>query len=462
MEVASILQHIKPSDSFDILSRRLMKDPNPEVRKATLRSLAKIRPPHLIPDVVHMLNDTTVRNEIRQALAGYGAEIIPHLQYVLDNPLTSVDAKKIVLMILADINSRNAIELLFAHAVGPNLGLRFAAIKALNRLRKRQDLPLQRASLESLLNQEITAVELELERSRMFSPKHGGLMEAVLSQRLMWARERVFRSLALLYEPKSIYSAYRAIIGKDRRKADSAVEYLDTILVPEHRNRIIPMLESRRADRVAPDAASRRAILFAYLGARDQLPAAALIADLNQSELELWKTEISEALQIFNDLPLVEETLNWRYTDMLPETLQRKLTTIQKLEILGRVDMFSELGPNELLLLANQCVEAEFDEDDVIFSEGETARDIYVLASGAVELTRNGGPNAELKEGQSFGTLSVLGDQPRFFTAKALERSLCLKIERETFWEILEDYPAICQGIFKMMAARFGSMIGPN
>ena len=140
-------------------------------------------------------------------------------------------------------------------------------------------------------------------------------------------------------------------------------------------------------------------------------------------------------------------------------SIQRKLSTIQKLDRLGKVDIFSELGPNELLLLANQCTEQEFAADEIIFSEGDLAQEIFILFEGAVELRRSSGQTTQIKEGESFGTLSVLGNQPRLFSAVAVERSQCLKLEREILWDILEDYPAICHGIFKVMAQRVGSML---
>ena len=140
-------------------------------------------------------------------------------------------------------------------------------------------------------------------------------------------------------------------------------------------------------------------------------------------------------------------------------SIQRKLSTIQKLEKLGKVDIFSELGPNELLILANQCAEQEFTEGEVIFNEGDVANEIYVLFEGIVELKRGESSAAVIHERESFGTLSVLGNQPRLFTAIAKENCHCLKLERETLWDILEDYPAICHGIFKVTAQRVSNMV---
>ena len=142
-------------------------------------------------------------------------------------------------------------------------------------------------------------------------------------------------------------------------------------------------------------------------------------------------------------------------------SIQRKLSTIQKLEHLGRVDVFSDLGPNELLLLSNQCTEQDFAAGDVIFTEGEPASDIYALLDGSVELRRSSGQSTIIQERQTFGILSVLGNQPRMFSAVAKEDCQCLKLERDALWDIMEDYPALAHGIFKVMAQRVGSLLTP-
>jgi CRP/FNR family cyclic AMP-dependent transcriptional regulator len=275
------------------------------------------------------------------------------------------------------------------------------------------------------------------------------------------ARERIFRALALLYDARGIYTAYRALTQGDRRKADSALEWLDNILAPEHRSKILALLEGTARFRGKSDATTRRAVLLGYLGAQDQLPAAALLADLTADELQDWQPELESALKVFSGQPLVEETLKWRYHSMVRDdsSIRRKLSTIQKLEKLGKVDIFSELGPNELLLLANQCTEQEFSANEMIFEEGSPANEIFILFEGDVELKRVSGQTAVIREGESFGTLSVLGNQPRLFSARAAEPSHCLKLSRENLWEILEDYPAICHGIFRVMANRVAAML---
>ncbi len=460
LEVARILEHLKPSTVSDELCRRLLHDPDPRVQKTALRSVSHIQRPALIPATIDLLGIRYLRAEVRHALAAFGLSVLPDLQRVAQDTSLPVEKRKQALNIISDLGTPASVEILMNHALGSNLILRFVSIKAMNRIRKHQSLPVTHDLLENLLEQEISALEIEFERVRFFTPRRGGLTEKVLIQRQLWSRERIFRALALLYDAKGIYNAYRALAQGDARRADSALEWLDNILDPDHRSRILALLEGTSRFRTKSDPATRRAVLFGYLGAQDQLPAASIIADLSVDELAELQPHIEDTLKVFRNQVLVEETLKWRYLTMLENTsAQRKLSTIQRLEKLGNVDIFQELGPNELLLLANQCTEQQFQSGEVIFNEGDEANEIYILFGGAVELRRASGKAAILKTGESFGTLSVLGDQRRLFSAVALDPCHCLKLDRENLWDILEDYPSICHGIFKVMAHRLETMI---
>ncbi|HEY4492911.1 MAG TPA: cyclic nucleotide-binding domain-containing protein, partial [Acidobacteriota bacterium] len=387
---------------------------------------------------------------------------VPELERVLEDPATSIDAKKLVLRVASDIGTPKTVETLFTSALGPNLVLRFIAIKALNRLRKHDGLLFSRHMAVSLLEQELRALQVELERAEFIAPRTGSLMDSLLNQRQFWALQRIFRVLGLLYDPKAIYNAYLAVTSNDHRRADAALEFLDATLSPEHRKPLLHLLETQQLQHRVYDRYARKSMLFSYLGARDDLPASAMIADLTDEEFDLWKDEIRQGLQTFPNLPMVEETFRWRCGKMQPvDNVKRKLTTIEKLESLNRIDIFSRLGPQELLLIANQCDVVEFSAGESIYSEGQSAHEIYALISGKVDLFRGSSLVAKINQGESFGTLSVLSSQPRLLSARALENSVCLKIDAENFWDVLEDYPAIIQQVLKLLTQQLRIVAEP-
>ena len=283
-------------------------------------------------------------------------------------------------------------------------------------------------------------------------------MQRVLTQRAQWAVERVFRVLGLLYDPDGIYDAYQALLGQDTRRRDLALEFLATTLEAGPRGRVLPLLESPKPTGGIRDGEERAAVLFGYLKERDALASAAATVELTVEEVAVWRPEIERLLGASEGMLLVEEALRPWYggLDMVEDASnsEKHLGTIQKIEHLGRVDIFSGLGAQELLVLAERSEEVVFQSGQTIFREGAAAAEIYSVITGRVELCREAGQIELLGPAETFGTLAALTREPRFLTACALEHSRCLKLHRDTFWEILEAYPRVAHGVIETLVRK--------
>ncbi|MGH9342119.1 MAG: cyclic nucleotide-binding domain-containing protein [Acidobacteriota bacterium] len=456
LEIAHLLEHVQPSDLSTSLYKRLLTDPVPEVRKAVLQTIERTRPQGLIPVLMTRLRDASLTSEVMSALSAYGESLLPQLKATVSGSAPG-ERKKFALKLAARIDGPRPLRLLLETAQSEDINLRFSATKALNRLRKRRSLEEADSQFRDLLDREIDSLKTELRRCGLFSPRPEGLMRSVFIQRQQWARERVFRALGLLYNPDQIYSAYVSLVGESERRADAALEYLDTVLKPEDRNRIMALLEFSSGESLSQiGAESRRSVLLEYLDEGQQLAVSAGLVELQPEELQWWeRSEISK--KVLPEMGLVHETLNWRLAELDGSEKQgekRRLTTIQKIENLGKVDIFSRLGPNELLLIANQSEEVEYQEGDVIYKEGDLALEIFSLVEGTLELQRASGESQVVRAGESFGTLSVLSGHPRLHSARTLQPCICLKVGRESFWEIIEDYPEVSRGIFQVLVQR--------
>jgi CRP/FNR family transcriptional regulator, cyclic AMP receptor protein len=67
----------------------------------------------------------------------------------------------------------------------------------------------------------------------------------------------------------------------------------------------------------------------------------------------------------------------------------------------------------------------EFHAGDVLFREGETGEEMYVIQSGLVQLLKRVGPDeralATLGRGEFLGEMAILNGKPRTATAVVLE-----------------------------------------
>lgn len=95
---------------------------------------------------------------------------------------------------------------------------------------------------------------------------------------------------------------------------------------------------------------------------------------------------------------------------------------------------------------------------DVIFREGETSAEMYVIIDGTVELERQMGGAARtvgrLEPGDFFGETSLLADGPREVTAKAATDYRILKLDRETVGHLVREEPEIAMRLLRRLSER--------
>jgi len=106
--------------------------------------------------------------------------------------------------------------------------------------------------------------------------------------------------------------------------------------------------------------------------------------------------------------------------------------------------LFGSLGHESMVTLINGMELVELVDGQVLFEEGDLADSMYVVTEGtlAAELDRASGAPllvTELSEGQFFGEIGLLSDQPR--QARVRAKGICrlLRIERPIVAELMEN-----------------------
>ncbi|MCD6422985.1 MAG: cyclic nucleotide-binding domain-containing protein [Elusimicrobia bacterium] len=107
--------------------------------------------------------------------------------------------------------------------------------------------------------------------------------------------------------------------------------------------------------------------------------------------------------------------------------------------------IFSSLSEEEIAHLERISQIYELSEGEVLFSEGDEDRDIFVVIEGAIAIKKkiSGGEKtlAILKEGEIFGEMALFEKQPRSATACAVQRTEILRIEGENFEKFIQEKP---------------------
>jgi CRP/FNR family transcriptional regulator, cyclic AMP receptor protein len=95
---------------------------------------------------------------------------------------------------------------------------------------------------------------------------------------------------------------------------------------------------------------------------------------------------------------------------------------------------------------------------EVLFSEGERGDQMYVIQSGAVQLTRKVRGRevhlATLPAGEFFGEMAIVNNQPRSATATVTEEARLLVIDKRTFEAMVRGNAEIALRFIKKLAAR--------
>lgn len=132
-----------------------------------------------------------------------------------------------------------------------------------------------------------------------------------------------------------------------------------------------------------------------------------------------------------------------------------------KIDSLRRAKAFASLTEEELKAVALCAREHQFEKAQMICEEGQASVALYVIVAGEVELESAARRQAmkRLKEGETFGEVSMLSDQPYGLTAMALNDVSTLIIDRNTLKELIEYYPNIALGLMRELALRLGQSL---
>ena len=110
---------------------------------------------------------------------------------------------------------------------------------------------------------------------------------------------------------------------------------------------------------------------------------------------------------------------------------------------------------NAVEQLKNVLSSMSFEKDQIIYEEGEPVGDGYILSIGKVRLFKNAG-DGKLIEKQTVNSMqvfgvwnSILGNNVRLFTARALEKSSALIIPKATLDKKLSTLDPFIRLVFR-------------
>ncbi len=127
--------------------------------------------------------------------------------------------------------------------------------------------------------------------------------------------------------------------------------------------------------------------------------------------------------------------------------------------LLAQVEQFDRLPPEIQDELAAVAVPCHYEEDQVIYLEGDPATAIYIIERGWVKATRVSCQGREqamqcLTTGGVFGDIAVLTDSPYPCTVIALEDVDLWRITAEDLLRLMRQYHVLAMAITRRLGER--------
>jgi CRP/FNR family transcriptional regulator, cyclic AMP receptor protein len=134
------------------------------------------------------------------------------------------------------------------------------------------------------------------------------------------------------------------------------------------------------------------------------------------------------------------------------------MSIIEEVERLKRIPLFANVDASKLKLLAFASERMTFPAKTELFHQGDTADAAYLIMEGSadvlIQLPDGELPVAKLGKDELVGEIGIICDVPRTATVRSESELVTLKITKELFFQMVQDFPAMGIEVMRELAIR--------
>jgi CRP-like cAMP-binding protein len=123
-------------------------------------------------------------------------------------------------------------------------------------------------------------------------------------------------------------------------------------------------------------------------------------------------------------------------------------------ETLARMSLFADLTHPQLEALAHTCSEEVFGEGQRVIRQGMSGGSFRVILEGEVKVVIDGVERTRLKQGDFFGEMAILTDEPPTADVVATTLLRCFAIPDSELKEFMLRNPKVMYRILQVEARR--------
>ena len=125
-----------------------------------------------------------------------------------------------------------------------------------------------------------------------------------------------------------------------------------------------------------------------------------------------------------------------------------------KVDLLGRVTLFSGCSKKELAQIALIADEIDIPAGKTLITQGRPGRQFFVVIEGAVSVTRDGEKQPKRGGSEFFGEIALVSGGPATATVTTTEPTRALVIAPQHFRALLDRTPSIQRRILHSFSER--------
>jgi HEAT repeat protein len=465
----------------------LLRDPDPTVKYAALRTARKIRRPETWPVLIELLRHPAFSHHAAAALQQAGESVLPTLEAAFNKNAQSDITMLRIMQIMGRIGGEYALKLLLRKAEHPDKRI---VRQILHALRYRNYRAKGREALEinNMLDAEIgktiwnLAALHELPDERPYQHLRAALQEEINAN-----YNQITLLLSLRYDPQSVRMVKENIDSGDPDSIAFALELMETFIDPGLKARLFPLFD----DTSVPEKLQNLQ-LFYPRESYTPIQTINYILNRDYNEINRWtracaihvaaflpEFRISRGLiaHVFNPDKLLQETAAWviwrknrtiydavvdRLRDVerkyLHSTLEENqlgdglndgaFLEIERVLFLKSLPGFKDIDGIQLAELAGYMSTIELDAGSGHdLAEGDCP--VLIVAHGAVRLDLVDSTPAFLQKGDVYGDVFQEDPVIPVRRVEATERAIIFRINSADFYLVMVNNPELMEGMIR-------------
>ena len=441
----------------------LLNDSNINVVRQAIKSARALGASDglFVPALLSRLGHRALKAQAREALVGYGEDIVPLLAYSLADTREQLWIRRHIPVTLASIGTSGSMDALIAALDDPDGFLRYKAIMAIEKLRRENpSISCPRQTVEKVVIRETSRYYngLTLLHNLLRDSIDGAesLLGRALEDKLQRSLDRIYRLLGLLYHVEDVAAARFTIEQGEQRRRAAAVEYLDNLLGGVVRRRVMPILDDTPLTEKVQYAngvlrsrpRDMEDTLAQLIYDDDPVIAASAIHFAAQRQFTSFKSDFDYVTTHRQDAFVCEAAM-WASRGGAPSS--DGLPVVALVDRIRVTPVFAALSIDELFRVAEVGQEIRHQAGREISRVGQHAGEVFFLLDGALEATGESGPGKELTAPAAVNVEEVLQGVPLRSTIRAIEHSIGFRVPAPVFLTMVSDNILMAQSLFRLL-----------